>query len=223
MHAPPAWRTWLLRFVGLGLPRLLLVLAMVLVLLALATPLWAFTEAEGNDWTTSTYSWTGWSSVSFRDGVCCRSVSEPYSWPGFDQTNLAASVGNSYLFIVVFLIALLAVAGLFSVDIGRRLPSAGFLVVAVLVVGFALLALFYPLVTVPSAAAADLQISQITGFWGSTTTPGPPVVSYTWGAGLAWWLLLVAVILGTTGGTWPYLKAVREAPQAPPRPWHASR
>ncbi len=196
---------------------------MVLVLLALATPLWAVTEAEGNDWTTSTYSWTGWSSVSFRDGVCCRSVSEPYSWPGFNRTNLASSVGSSYLFMVVYLIVLLAVAGLFSVDIGRNLPAVGLLVVAVLVVVFALLALFYPLVTVPSTAAADLQISQITGFWGSTTAPGPPVVSYTWGAGLAWWLLLVAVILGGIGGTWPYFKAVRGAPQTPPKPWYPSR
>src|SRR5438132_68415 len=45
------------------------------------------------------------------------------------------------------------------------------------------------------------------GFWGSAEPS--PGVTWSWGPGLGWWLLLVGVVLGVGGAVLPYLKSLR--------------
>ncbi len=223
MSAAQTVRKYYRRFLGLGWARVFLILGVVLALIALANPVWSRTNDHGGgSYTTWTYGWTTVTSVRYDTGVWAETLIQSYPASGADV--IANSIGNSYLAAVVFIVVSLVVIALFSIDWIQRLPSLGLLIVALVVLVFALVALLYPVLTVPSAAAADLNQPAITGYWGSVVTPGATV---SWGAGLGWWLLLVGVILGIVGGLWPYVQALRNpvgrVPPPPPHEWQVER
>jgi hypothetical protein len=223
MPAVPSWRVWVRRFLGLGWARIFLVLGVVFVLLALASPLWYYTlTLSGGDYVTSTYGWTTRTNMTYESGAWSETLIQSYNARGFFQHAIANSVGTSYLFLVALIIVLIAAIALFSMEWIQRLPGLGLLIIALAIVAFALLALFYPIVTVPPTAASDLGVPAITGYWGSGAAEG---ASASWGAALGWWFLLIGVVLGIVGGLWPYLQNLR-APmvrEPPPREWQVER
>src|SRR6266571_5233493 len=114
----------------------------------------------------------------------------------------------------------LGVFTVFSLKIGRTMPTLGLLLTSLLVVGVGLLAIFYPIFAIPGAATTDLGTFTVSGFWGNTNT-GPTQVS--WGAGLGWWLVLISVVLGIVGASLPYLKSIRMMTPPPPEDWTPPR
>src|SRR5437773_531258 len=74
-------------------------------------------------------------------------------------------------------------------------------------IGVALFALFYPIVAIPGAATTDIGTFTVGGFWGSAEPSSG--MTWSWGPGLGWWLLLVGVVLGVGGAVLPYLKSLR--------------
>ncbi len=222
MSASQTVRKYYRRFLGLGWARVFLVLGVLFSLIAIANPLWSTTEGGGGDYTTSTYGWTTVTRVDYANGVWVETTIQSYAARGFSDVAIANALGGSYLAVVIFLIILVVAIALFSLEWIQRLPSLGLLIIGLAVLVFALVALFYPILTVPGAAATDLSRTAITGFWGSTTAP-----AFSWGAAIGWWLLLIGVILGIVGGVWPYIHALRNpvarAPPPPPREWQVER
>ncbi len=214
MPVEPTWKKWARRVWSLGYSRLFMVLAILVILIALATPMWAVTHQEGpGRWDTSVYGWLGVSSDHYVQSAYDGSSYLPYSGPSFDQHVLASAVGASFTLVVVYAVVLAIVVALFSMEWAKTMPRLGLLVITIFVVLVALASLFYPILTVPNAAAADFSAPAMGGgFWGSTTTPN----SFTWGAGVAWWLTLIAVILGVVGVALPYVQSMRGTPYPPP-------
>ncbi len=219
-------RKYTKRFLGLGWARVFLILGVVFTLIAIANPLWSTTiDRGGGNYTTSAYGWTTVTSMRYEGGVWAETTIQSYSAIGFTSNAVANALGGSYLAAVVFLIVSIVAIALFSLESIQRLPTLGLLIIGLVVVVFALVALLYPVLTVPSAAASDLGRSAITGYWGSTTTPG---VTFSWGAAAGWWVLLVGFIFGILGGIWPFPQAlrspmVRRIPPPPPREWQVER
>ncbi len=222
MAAPPTLMKYARRFWSLGYSRIFLVLAILFCLVALATPIWSVTFNGGTGrWDTSNYAWLGVNTDSYRQGIYDGSFYQPYSAPSFDMVALSSAVGTSYAVLLVFLIFLVAITLVFSTAFATRLPPMGLLVVAVFIAIVALAALFAPIVVIPNAAATSFGTAVFSGgLWGSSSTP-----SATWGAGLGWWLLLLAVIFGILGVVWPYLKGLRQpmVRPPPPREWQVER
>lgn len=213
------------RFIGLGWARVFLALAALFTLFAIASPLWAATtDHGGGDYTTATYGWTTVTSVTYEGGVWAQTVIRSYNARNFVTNAIANAAGGSYLAAVAFLIVLLVVIALFSLQMVHRLPSLALLVIGLVVVVFALVALLYPVLTLPTAAASDLDQPAITGYWGSATVGG---ATFTWGAAIGWWLLVVGALLGAVGGLWPFLRTLRSPaarpPPPPPREWQVER
>lgn len=213
------------RFLGLGWARVFLVLGVLFTLIALANPLWSTTNDHGGgNYTTSTYGWTTVTAMRYESGVWAETTIQAYTSSFFNSNAIAGALSGSYFALLAFLIVLIVAVGIFSLPSMQRLPSLGFLIIGLVVAVFALVALFYPILTVPGAAASDLGRSTITGYWGSTATPG---ATFSWGAAFGWWLLLIGVILGVVGGIWPFLQALRNpvarVPPPPPREWQVER
>src|SRR5574340_656748 len=136
------------RFLGLGWARVLLVLGVLFTLIAIANPLWSTTEGGGGDYTTSTYGWTTVTRVDYTNGMWMETTIQSYASRGFSAVAIASSLGGSYLAAVIFLIVLVVVIALFSLEFVHRLPSLGLLVIGLVVVVFAFVALLYPILTV---------------------------------------------------------------------------
>ncbi len=215
-------RKYYKRFLGLGWARVFLVLGVLFTLVAIANPLWYTTEGAGGDYTTSTYGWTTVTRMDYANGVWTETTITSYAARGFSDVAIANSMGASYLAAVILLIVLIVAIALFSLDWVRSLPSLGLLIIGLVVVVIALVAVLYPVLTVPGAAAADLSQPAITGFWGSTSAP-----AFSWGAAIGWWVLLIGVLLGIVGGALPFLQAMRtpvsRTPPPPPREWQVER
>lgn len=223
MSAAKSVRTYVNRFLGLGWARVFLAIGAIFTLLALASPLWSITADEGGgDYTVTTFGWTTLTSVAYQGGVWTDTVIQSYTRPNFSAPALASAMGASYLVMVVLLVVLVVAFALFSLSWFERLPGIGLLIVGLIVVVFAFVALLYPIFTAPSAAALTSRWSAITGFWGSVVVGG---TTFSWGAALGWWFLLIGVIFGIVGGVWPFLKSMRQpmvrAP--PPREWQVER
>lgn len=217
-------RKYYKRFMGLGWARVFLVLGVVFTLLALASPLWYMTaDRGGGNYTTGTYGWTTVTEVTYEAGAWSQTVIRSFTASNFNSDALANALGGSYLAMVAFLIVLVVVIALFSLDWMQRFPPLGFLITGLVVVVFALVALLYPILTVPAAAASDLRQTAITSYWGSI---GVAFGTLSWGGAIGWWLLLVGAISGVVGGIWPFLQTVR-APASrvppPPREWQVER
>lgn len=224
MSAVQSVKTYAHRFLGLGWARVFLVLGVVLTLLAMASPLWTMTLDEGGgDSTSTTFGWTTVTSVTYNGGVWSETRIQSYTAPGSRIPGIANSMGSSYLLALVFVVVLFAAIVFFSLKWAEQLPTIGLLILGLVVVVFALAALFFPVFTAPPAAAIDMSSPAITGYWGSIApTAGS---TFSWGAGLGWWLLLVGVILGALGGIWPFLKGMRQpmVRPPPPREWQVER
>jgi len=223
MSAAKSVRTYVNRFLGLGWARVFLAVGVVFTLLALASPLWSITADDGGgDYAVMTFGWTTLTSVSYQGGVWTDTVIQSYTRPNFSAPALASAMGASYLVMVVLLVVLVVAFALFSLSWFERLPGIGLLIVGLIVVVFAFVALLYPIFTAPSAAALSARWSAITGFWGSVVVGG---TTFSWGAALGWWFLLIGVVFGIVGGVWPFLKSMRQpmvrAP--PPREWQVER
>ena len=223
MSAAQSVRTYVNRFLGLGWARVFLALGVVFTLLAMAGPLWSITADDGGgDYTVTTFGWTTLTSVAYQGGVWTDTVIQSYSRPNFVAPALANSMGTSYVLLVVFLLVLLVVFALYSLKWFEGIPGIGLLITGLVVVVFAFVALLYPILTAPPAAALSTRWSAITGYWGSVVVGG---TTLSWGAALGWWFLLIAVVLGIVGGVWPFLKSMRQpmvrAP--PPREWQVER
>lgn len=219
MPALQSWRVYYKRFLGLGWARIFLLLGVLFTLLALASSLWSYsTPGPGGSTFTYTFGWTTFTRTRYEGGAWAETLIQSYNAQGFDLHAIANSVSASYLLLAVFLIVMIAAIALFSFEWIHRLPSLGLLLLALVVVVFALVALFYPVLTVPSTAASDLDNAAITGYWGASG-------SDSWGAGLGWWFVLAGAIAGVLGGIWPFLKSMRQpmvrAP--PPREWQVER
>ena len=220
---------WLHRIRGLGLGRVLLLVAILLVLIALATPVWYLTLVRTSAaYSTTDFTWTSTNTNAYDAGTLEHVLIQPYSAPGFNLHSLAAAISASYILFVILAIVLAVVFILYSLPVGRRLSNLGHLMISLVVVVFALLALLYPIVGVPPPAGADLGIPAISGFFGSGAVTGgvnPPdgatggAATASWGAGLGWWLVLGAVILGLAGAMLPYLRSVSRPSPPPPAEW----
>ena len=219
MHAVQAAKGYYKRFLGLGWARVFLVLGIVFLLLALASPIWSVTDgAVGGDYSTATFGWTSWTAMEYHSGVWSRTIVESYAAPGSSLPALASAAGAAYILIIVLLLVLIAAFALFSSWFSLHLQGLSLLILGLVVIIFAFAALLYPVFSMPPAAATDLREPAITGFWGSS---GPT----SWGAALGWWFLLVGIVFGIVGGVWPFLKSMRQpmvrAP--PPREWQVER
>ena len=221
---------WLHRIRGLGVGRILLLAAIVLLVVSLATPLWSLTLVRTSAaYSTTDFTWTSTNTNAYDAGALEHILIQPYSAPGFDLHSLAGAVSAAYILFVILAVVFAAVFLLYSLAIGGRLSALGRLVLALVVVVVALVALLYPIVGVPPPAATDLGIPAITGFFGSGAVSGgmnPPdgatsgAVSASWGAGLSWWLVLVAVILGVAGAVLPYLRPMPRPAGPLPETWN---
>ncbi len=223
MTVDPSWKKWAHRVWSLGYSRLFMVLAVVLCLIALAAPLWAFTDQESTShWDTSVFGLLGVSSDHYRQNVYDGSSYLPYSGPSFVDHLVSSAIGASYALIVVYAVVLAVIVALFSMERARTMPRMGLLLVSIFTVLVALAALFYPLLTVPGAAATDFNLPAVdSGFWGTSAVTGTTLV---WGAGAGWWLLLLAVIIGSLGAALPYLQSMRGTPYPPPpQGWQPQR
>ncbi len=219
-------RKYTKRFLGLGWARVFLILGVVFTLIAIANPLWSSTfDRGGGNYTTSAYGWSTVTRTSYEGGVWSQTLIQSYSASGFTSNTIANAMGGSYLAAVAFLIVLFVAVALFSLEWVQRLPSLGLLIIGLVVVVFALVALLYPLLTVPTAAASSPGLASVTGYWGSIAAAGGTL---SWGAAAGWWALLIGVILAVLGGIWPFLQALRtpmarRLPPPPPREWQVER
>ena len=213
MRLPPL-RAWAKRLWSLGPSRLALGLAILLALLGLALPVWSMAAFTGNTQDISAFSWTRIATDRFQSGEWTRTTIIPYGSNAFPT--VAGVLGLSYAIDVAFLLLAAVVFAMFSLKVGRTMPTLGLLVTSLLVVGVGLLAIFYPILAIPGAATTDLVTFTVSGFWGSTNT-GPTQVS--WGAGLGWWLVLISVVSGSVGSALPYLKSIRAMVPPPPEDW----
>jgi len=189
-------------------------LAILLALLGLALPVWSMAAFTGNTQDISAFSWTRIATDRFQSGEWTRTTIIPYGSNAFPT--VAGVLGLSYAIDVAFLLLAAVVFAMFSLKVGRTMPTLGLLVTSLLVVGVGLLAIFYPILAIPGAATTDLVTFTVSGFWGSTNT-GPTQVS--WGAGLGWWLVLISVVSGSVGSALPYLKSIRAMVPPPPEDW----
>ncbi len=219
MHAVQTARVYTKRFLGLGWARVFLVLGIVFLLLSLANPIWAYTTpGPGTSTDTLTFGWTSWMRNRYESGAWAEAFSQSYTALAFDLHAIANAAGTSYILIVVLIFILIGAFALISSWFSLQLHGLSLLVLGLVVAILAFVALLYPVLTIPAAAAGDFGDASITGFWGGA---GPT----SWGAGLGWWFLLIGVLFGILGGIWPFLKSLREpmvrAP--PPREWQVER
>lgn len=202
----------------IGVSKLALGLAVFLCLLALLLPMWSYTELQGGPRSAHVFGWTTETTEEFDADGWERTVINPYAHPDYDHPFIASTISASYVLTIVFLIALVAVIVLLMMPRMATIGPLAKLVVCVLVVGIGFLALLYPVLVLPGGLAADMGTIPIGGsYWGSATGP---IATYTWGAGLGWWLLLMAVLAGSLGSALPYLRAVRTLGPSRPQTWN---
>jgi hypothetical protein len=224
------WRTWPRTIRSLGYDRVLLFLAIVLVLISLAAPLWSVSLFHDSaNYSTTDFTWTGTTTQSFSGGVLNTITIQPYGAPLFPLKALASSISSAYAVMAGYAALLVAVLVIYSRPLGRRLPPLGHLIVSLVVVALAFVALLYPTFALPSQASANLGIPSLTSFFGASPVtsavnrPAGSVASSlstaTWGAGLGWWFLLVGVVFGILGAVVPYLRMMFRPIPPPPAGW----
>ena len=182
-------------------------LAILFVLLSLALPFWSISRTSGAVQDIQSFSWVSLTTEQYTRGAWSVTTIVPYSFPSFPYPDTAGVAGNVYVLTIVLLVVLAMVLALFRFEFSRKMPTMNLLILSLVVLGVALFALFYPIVAIPGAATTDVGTFTIGGFWG-TAQPSPGV-TWSWGPGLGWWLLLVGVVAGVSGAVLPYLKSLR--------------
>jgi hypothetical protein len=179
----------------------------------------------GSEQEIGSFSWTTITTTTYVGGVWDRTTILPYTspspFPGAPSLafrGVGSTLGTAYLLDAVLLVVFAVVFALFSIGYSRTMPTLSFLIVSLIVLGVALVALFYPILVVPIAANTDVGLFNISGFWGAQGTSGPSAV-WSWGPGLGWWVLLAAVVLGTVGAVLPYVKSIRAMVPPAPEDW----
>ena len=201
----------------IGVSRLALGLAIVLSLLVLALPVWSFTELRDGSRDAHIFGWTTETTEEFDNDVWERTVIESYSRVGYPYPFIASTVSATYVLALIFLIVLVAVIVILAMPRMTTIGPLAKLLVCILVVAVGFLALLYPVLVLPGGLAADTDPDPVGGgFWGTAAAPG---ATFTWGAGLGWWLLLLAALAGTLGSALPYLRAVRTLGPSRPQAW----
>lgn len=207
------WRARLVPFLAFGPSRLALLVGIFFVLLSLFLPFWTLSEQTGTRQEIYSFSWNTFATDRFDDGSWSGTTILPYRVPGLPYPTVAVVASNVYVLQVVYLLILLAILGMFQLGFSRSLPTLSLLFLSLIVLTGALFSLFYPLVGIPAAATTDARFFAVSGFWGTALEGG---TSWSWGAGLGWWTLLVGVILGILGAVLPYLKSLRAMALSPP-------
>ena len=182
-------------------------LAILFVLLSLALPFWSISRTSGGVQDIGSFAWVSFTTERYTRGAWSETTIMPYNSPGFPYPDTAGVAGNLYVLSLVFIVVLAVVLALFRFEFSRKMPTMNLLILSLVVLGVALFALFYPIVAIPGAATTDVGTFTIGGFWG-TAQPSPGV-TWSWGPGLGWWLLLAGVVIGVSGAVLPYLKSLR--------------
>src|SRR6266702_3029880 len=120
MRLPPL-RAWARRIWGLGPSRLALGLAILLALLGLALPVWSMAAFTGNTQDISAFSWTRIATDRFQSGEWTRTTIIPYGSNAFPT--VAGVLGLSYAIDVAFLLLAAVVFAMFSLKVGRTMPT----------------------------------------------------------------------------------------------------
>lgn len=211
-----AIRAYADRVRALGWPLLVTGVAVLLGLLALSQPVWAYERrAPGGDVDRWTFGWTIVVEERWDSGVWSGTTWIPYSSPAFQDYRVRDVVGASYLIGVLAVASLVALGLLQFLSRTRRIPQLVIIVAGVMALGLSALAVVYPMLTIPPAAALDIN-SSITGFSG--TVPGTGNQVYAWGAGASWWLWLVSMLLSLVAFVGPLVQ--RRAWTTRPYPVH---
>jgi len=182
-------------------------LAILFVLVSLALPFWSLSSTIGGVQDIRSFAWVSFTTDRYTRGAWSGTTILPYNSPGFPYTDTAGVAGNVYVLSLVFLVVLAVVLALFRFEFSRKMPTMNLLILSLVVLGVALFALFYPIVAIPGAATTDVGTFTIGGFWG--TAQPLPGMTWSWGPGLGWWLLLLGVVSGVSGAVLPYLKSLR--------------
>src|SRR5437879_7449743 len=117
---PPAapWRAWAARVIALKPPRLALGLAIVLVLVSLALPLWSLGRVAGSEQDIGSFSWTAITTTTYISGVWDRTTILPYTssqspfpspFPSPAFRAVGSALATAYLLNLVLLVVLAVV------------------------------------------------------------------------------------------------------------------
>src|SRR2546422_10510771 len=116
------WRTGITRVLALGPSRIALGVAIVLVLVSLALPLWSLSEAMGTDQNISSFSWTTFTTDRYVGGAWAGPVILPYSSTLSPYRAVASVLCTASLLDLVFIVVLAVVLALFSIEYGPAMP-----------------------------------------------------------------------------------------------------
>src|SRR5207244_2295237 len=105
------WRTGINRVLALGPSRIALGLAIVLVLVSLALPFWSLSRAIGTDQDISSFSWTTFTTDTYRGGAWDGTVILPYTSTLSPYREVASVLATAYVLDLVLLVVLAGVAG----------------------------------------------------------------------------------------------------------------
>ncbi len=200
---------------ALGWPLLLTGLALVVGIIALTQPLWAFQQAPpAGDIDRSTYGWTVVIEERWESGVWSSTTYLPYSSPSFSDFRMREVVTTSYSIGAAFVAAIFVFGIVQYVSRSRKVPKPLALVIGLGALGLGIGAVAYPTFTIPPAAALDVD-SSITGFAGTATGPGNQVL--TWGGAAGWWLWVAAAFLVAIAFIAPLLLRKPRSRAAPAR------
>lgn len=183
-------RPYVDRITALGWPFLSVIVAMILAGIAITQPVWTLEENDSvGGLTRWTYAWTTFDEEEFGNGVWDQTTTRSYFGPSFAQYRMRDTIGTAYLVGVSFVVLLLVLVILEFLARSRKVPSNAVPVTNIVAMGLGFVALGLPALSIPAAGDVGVVVS---GFFGSAAAGG---IAYSWGAGLSWWLWLVATIL----------------------------
>ena len=191
------------------------VVAIVLTIVGLMGPWWTLNlqaTALGNT-ITSSYQF---GPFGYTTAVQAPGISQSNQSDYRGDPNLGGVFTTGFLLSVIAMICGIGMIGLVAMSGARPTFRRLGAIVGILGFVFALVAALYVMTGIPGAATADASGGGITisGFWGSQTISVLGIsTAITWGAGWAWYLLLVAAVAFLVGGVLS-LRAPKAAPTA---------